>query len=85
LKQVRAVGGLVDGDTKSVVIVAVWFVLFLGLGPWERSLDTGEEALAFEVFTATTAAFYPSSITQIDLVQDDIFEVTVGLVAEGKD
>jgi hypothetical protein len=85
LEQVWAVGGFVDGDTKSVVVVAVWFLGFLSLGPRKGSLDTGEEALALDVFAATISTLYPSSVAQVDLLQDDIFKVTIGLVAKGKD
>ena len=85
MEQVRTVSSFVDGDTKSVVVMTVWFFLFLRLGPWERGLDTREETLALDVFTATVAALYPASIAQIDLVQNDVFEVTVGLVAKRED
>jgi hypothetical protein len=85
LEQVGAVGGFVDCDTKGVVVVAFWFVLFLSLGPGKRGLDTRKEALALNVFTTAVFTLYPSSVAQIDLVQNDIFKVAGGLVAERKD
>ena len=86
MEQVRAVGGFVDGDSKSVVVVAVWLLLFLGLGPWKRNIsDTGEETLALVVVAVPALGLYPTTLTQIDLVHNDIFKVTGDLVAERKD
>lgn len=85
LEQVGAVGSFVDCDTKGVVVVALWFVLFLDLGPGESGLDTRKEALALDVFATTVLTLYPSSVAQIDSVQNDVFKVAGGLVAKRKD
>jgi len=76
------VGGFVDGNTKGVVVVAIRFFRILDGGPWERSLCTREESLAHGVFAEAVLVLYPSSNAQIDLVQNDVFEVTGGLVAK---
>ena len=77
--------GLVDGDTESVVVEALWFWLVLECRPRERSLCTREESLALDVMAETVLALCPSSDAQIDLVQNNVFEVTGGLVAKRKD
>lgn len=77
--------GLVDGDTESVVVEALWFWLILERRPRERSLCTREESLALNVMAETVLALCPSSQAQIDLVQNHVFEVTGGLVAKRKD